>query len=54
MRFDWDEEKAKANFKNHIGVTFEEAAEIFFDEFILEEFDEEHSSNDEKRFSCIG
>lgn len=54
MRFDWDENKANANIKNHDGVTFEEAAEIFFDEFVLEEFDEKHSAKDEKRFYCIG
>lgn len=29
--FEWDEDKARANLKKH-GVTFEEAAEIFFGE----------------------
>lgn len=30
--FEWDDEKARANFDKH-GVTFEEAAEVFFDPF---------------------
>lgn len=30
--FEWDELKAEANIINH-GVTFEEAAEVFFDPF---------------------
>lgn len=32
IEFEWDENKAKDNFKKH-GVTFEEAAEVFFDPF---------------------
>ncbi len=30
--FEWDENKAQSNIKKH-GVTFEEAAEVFFDPF---------------------
>lgn len=30
--FEWDETKAQANIQKH-GVTFEEAAEVFFDPF---------------------
>lgn len=30
--FEWDEDKAHANIQKH-GVTFEEAAEVFFDPF---------------------
>ncbi len=30
--FEWDENKAKINIQKH-GVTFEEAAEVFFDPF---------------------
>lgn len=30
--FEWDENKAQANIQKH-GVTFEEAAEVFFDPF---------------------
>ena len=32
IEFEWDESKAEANVRKH-GVTFEEAAEIFFDPF---------------------
>src|SRR5512139_1558735 len=32
IHFEWDENKAKTNTRKH-GVTFEEAAEVFFDPF---------------------
>jgi uncharacterized protein len=32
VEFEWDESKARDNLEKH-GVTFEEAAEIFFDPF---------------------
>ncbi|MFH1908124.1 MAG: BrnT family toxin [Chloroflexota bacterium] len=32
MEFEWDENKARLNIQKH-GVTFEEAAEVFFDPF---------------------
>ena len=32
VEFEWDEEKARSNIANH-GMTFEEAAEVFFDPF---------------------
>jgi uncharacterized DUF497 family protein len=32
VEFEWDAEKARSNIANH-GVTFEEAAEVFFDPF---------------------
>jgi hypothetical protein len=35
MEFEWDENKARINIVNH-GVTFEEAAEAFFDPFYRE------------------
>lgn len=50
--FEWDDEKAKANQRDH-GVSFEEATEVFDDEFALEEYDVAHST-DEPRFSIIG
>ena len=31
--FVWDEEKARTNIATHDGITFEQAAEIFFDPF---------------------
>ena len=32
LAFEWDDEKARTNADKH-GVTFEEAAEVFFDDF---------------------
>ena len=32
IRFQWDEDKAQSNVQKH-GITFEEAAEVFFDPF---------------------
>lgn len=32
--FEWDERKAAANLRKH-GIQFEEAAQVFFDEFAL-------------------
>ena len=52
MRFDWDQAKANANLKKH-GVTFEDARSVFFDEFAVQFFDEDHSS-EEERFLLLG
>ena len=52
MRFDWDQVKANANLKKH-GVTFEDARSVFFDEFAVQFFDEDHSS-EEERFLLLG
>ena len=52
MKFDWDDEKAELNLKNH-GVSFDEATEVFFDPNLIEGFDAEHSE-DEARFYIIG
>ena len=52
ISFEWDEAKAAANLKKH-QVSFEEAKTIFFDEFGVQFFDEEHSS-DEERFLMLG
>ncbi len=54
MIFDWDENKEKLNVKNHDGINFNEAGEAFFDENCFEFFDKEHSTNEEKRFVCVG
>ena len=32
VEFEWDDQKAQRNILNH-GITFEEAAEVFFDPF---------------------
>jgi uncharacterized DUF497 family protein len=34
IKFEWDESKARVNVQKH-GVTFAEAAEVFFDPFYL-------------------
>jgi uncharacterized protein len=52
MEFEWDKEKALANFKKH-GVSFEEAALAFFDENAVELFDD-MNSEDEIRYQLIG
>ena len=50
--FVWDNEKAKKNFRKH-GVTFELAAEVFFDKNAVRIYDELHS-DDEDRYQIIG
>ena len=52
MRFEWDPAKAALNAKKH-KVTFEAARTVFYDDFAVQFFDEEHS-NDEDRFFLLG
>jgi len=52
MRFEWDPSKAASNAKKH-KVTFEMAKTVFYDDFAVQFFDEEHSS-DEDRFLLLG
>jgi uncharacterized protein len=52
ITFEWDETKAVANLKKH-KVSFEEAKSIFFDDFGVQFFDDDHSS-DEERFLMLG
>jgi len=52
LTFEWDEVKAKANFKKH-KVSFEEGKTIFNDPFLFTFPDSEHSEN-EKRYINIG
>ena len=52
MRFEWDPAKAAVNVKKH-KVTFEAAKTVFYDDFAVQFFDEEHSS-DEDRFYLLG
>ena len=52
MRFEWDPAKAAANVKKH-KVTFEVAKTVFYDDFAVQFFDEDHSS-DEDRFYLLG
>ncbi|MFT7724339.1 MAG: BrnT family toxin [Roseateles sp.] len=50
--FEWDPAKAAANLRKH-RISFEEAKTVFYDEFAIQFFDEEHSP-DEERSSCLG
>ena len=52
MRFEWDPVKAASNAKKH-KVTFELAKSVFYDDFAVQFFDEEHST-DEDRFLLLG
>lgn len=52
IRFEWDTAKAAANVNKH-GVSFDEAQTVFYDEFAVQFFDEEHS-DDEERFLLLG
>ncbi len=52
IRFEWDSAKAAANLKKH-GISFEEARSVFHDEFAVQFFDDDHSS-DEERFLLLG
>lgn len=52
IRFEWDRAKAAANLKKH-AVSFEEAQTVFYDEFAVQFFDEDHSS-EEERFLMLG
>ena len=52
MKFEWDASKAASNAKKH-KVTFEVAKTVFYDDFAVQFFDEEHSF-DEERFLLVG
>ncbi|MFT4195881.1 BrnT family toxin [Ottowia sp.] len=52
MNFEWDPSKAIANAKKH-KVSFEEAKTVFYDEFAIQFFDEDHS-REEERFIMLG
>ena len=52
MRFQWDEQKAKANLKKH-GVSFDEAGTVFDDPLYVDFYDPDHSL-DEHRYIIIG
>lgn len=50
VEFEWDANKAQSNLEKH-GVTFTEAAEVFFDPFYVEG---DATSNNEERNFMIG
>ena len=52
MDFQWDPAKAKANLRKH-GVSFNEAASVFFDPLAVSGNDPDHST-DESRFITFG
>ena len=52
MRFEWDPVKAASNARKH-RVTFEMARTVFYDDFAVQFFDEEHASV-EDRFLLLG
>lgn len=53
MNFEWDTNKAELNIKNH-GVSFDEAKNIFFDDFALDVLDDSHSDFTKQRFLILG
>lgn len=52
IQFDWDTKKAATNLKKH-GISFEEARSVFYDEFAVQFYDDEHSEG-EDRFLMLG
>ena len=52
IKFEWDPTKAESNLKKH-QVSFDEAKSVFYDDFAVQFFDEEHST-DEERFLMLG
>ena len=52
MKFEWDDFKNLNNIKKH-GIPFDYAMLVFDDEYRLEEYDYEHS-DDEDRYNIIG
>ena len=52
IRFEWDPPKAAENLKKH-RISFDEAKSVFYDEFAVQFFDDEHSS-EEERFLMLG
>ncbi len=52
LSFEWDSNKATENYKKH-GVTFKEAQTVFFDDYAVEFYDDEHSEW-EDRFLLLG
>lgn len=52
LAFEWDENKAQSNLRNH-RVSFEEGATVFHDPFVATLLDPVHS-DDEQRFIAIG
>ena len=52
-RFEWDEDKARANLKKH-KISFEEVLPMFDDPLFAERYDAKNSTIDESRFRGVG
>ena len=52
MKFEWNIDKENINIKKH-NVTFEQASFVFADMYALNQYDEEHSE-DEDRWIILG
>lgn len=52
MIFEWNIKKSEKNLKNH-GISFTQAELAFEDFYAIEEFDDEHSTDEETRFKMI-
>ena len=52
IEFEWDPSKAESNHRRH-GISFPEAQSVFYDEYALQFFDEDNSS-EEDRFIMLG
>ena len=53
IKFEWDAVKALKNLEKH-DVSFEEASSVFYDEFAVQFYDNEHSELEEDRFLILG
>lgn len=53
IKFEWDAAKALKNIEKH-GVPFEEASSVFYDDFAVQFYDEDHSELEEDRFLILG
>ena len=52
LRFEWDTRKENANINKH-GVSFDQAKTVFSDEYALQFYDPDHST-EEDRFILLG
>ena len=52
INFEWDDNKNRINIEKH-GISFEEAATVFYDDYAILFDDPDHSA-DEERFLILG
>ena len=52
IKLEWSARKASGNLKKH-GVSFDEAKSVFYDEYAVQFYDEDHSE-EEDRFILLG